>query len=326
MGEPTRFEHSAQKMLFVRGERAILESLKQYNMGQNPPKEYEMKRGLLIVAIIALATFALSSCSFVLGMVLKPDLMVENIVVSVDPGTDEITTLRIYFYNNGGDAEDVSFVVVLTPDELVSPYAGDYVVYWGSFDIGWNQDKYVDINMADILQTIGDEWVPAGDYYIGVMVDPDDQIKEREETDNEATTPDRWLFGGGGSAGTVPEDTYEGSGGDSPYPGTTNELLWNSSQNHTFHDPSDEDWMFISVSAASTWVTIETAPLPDGINLANLDFEVYDGTGAFLHGAYSTEPDGIEILSFSAPIAGWYFIKTYEVYQNVGDYSIIWYY
>ncbi|MCK4516471.1 MAG: hypothetical protein KAU31_14515 [Spirochaetaceae bacterium] len=276
-----------------------------------------MKRGILIVAIIALATFALSSCGFVLGMVLKPDLMVEDIQVSVDPITDEITTLRIYFYNNGGDADGVQFVVVLTPDELVSPFAGDYVVYWGSFNIGWNQDVYVDINMAEILETIGEGYVPASDYYIGVMVDPDNQIEEREETDNEGITPDRWLFGGGGSVDLAADNNEPDNNSTEAKP-----LAVEAPEYHTFHVENDDDWFTFVVPVAGL-ITLETRA-PYGVAdpiITDTVIELFDIALDLI----ASNDDG-EMAPYSHLesnlAAGTYFVKVRHSFGDLGEYEI----
>ncbi|MCK4516470.1 MAG: hypothetical protein KAU31_14510, partial [Spirochaetaceae bacterium] len=198
-----------------------------------------MKRGLVFIAIIALAAFALSGCGTVLGFVFETNLWIDNIELDTPDGN--IAGVNIRFRNDGVWVDDVEFIVVLSSDAIIDD--SDIVVYEGYFDIGFKGEEHYNVGrVVDMEPYLGDTGVPDGDYHIGVIVDPWDDIDEDDERDNTRVSQNKAYWGAGGASGLDPDFADEYSPFDNDYWNATHLALDAAGQNHNFHEPGDVDW------------------------------------------------------------------------------------
>jgi hypothetical protein len=163
-----------------------------------------MKRIVLGSAVIVLAVLALTGCGrvfdFVSGL-FGQDLMVDDVEILYSG--DEISGLRVRFYNQGSAVDSVKYVVVFSTDETIST-AVDFTVYEDWIDLERNGEKQVDISgVNQIMPYVETNQVeiPPGDYYLGVFIDPEDEVDERDSSNNERASSDQFFFGGGSASG-----------------------------------------------------------------------------------------------------------------------------
>ena len=159
-----------------------------------------MKRSLLFIAIIALAAFALSGCQFVLGIILDPDLEVTN--VELTGPVEAPTGMVISVGNWGGMAEDIELGVYITSTDQVS--TNDVLVYRNDsrrFDLEWNEEDQITLNFeVDFRPFIEQNSIelPPGPYRLGVILDPDDRLDDKDPYNNKGVSQELpGLFGGG---------------------------------------------------------------------------------------------------------------------------------
>ena len=306
-----------------------------------------MKRSVLYLAIILIATVVLSGCGQVIGLVLKPDLTVENI--SVSEGPDGWTGMSITIGNWGGPTDnDAEYAIYLSYGSSINP-ATDFKVYEDEVEVEWNSEKIVYLNFAtdvDPYIEANGLFIPEGDLYLGVFMDPEDKETERDEQNNDSTVGP-FLFGGGGSA-TVAPDEYEDDGLP---PGA--DLGWDDFQQRTFHTEGDVDWMRVYLYNLETvriqtlpgaglpvdtelWVYDDVVPFQPGFDPS--DFVAFppvaysddDGFDQYVLGTWSPNDDPMteapySAVQFIAPHEGWFLVRVGEYYGNVGTYDVHFY-
>jgi hypothetical protein len=275
-----------------------------------------MRKSALFVAIVVFATIVLSGCGQVIGLVLKADLTVESIQVSEGP--DGWTGMSITFGNWGGPPDnDAEYAVYLSYGSQINP-AADFLIYRSEFQIDWNSEKIVFLNFetdVDPYIRSNNLFIPEGDLYLGVFVDPDDREAERDELNNDATVGP-FLFGGGGTAALEP-DAFEPDNNA----GMARELVNFAPQYHTFDVLGDEDWFRFDANAG--WqIILETRPAGPGSIITDTVIEVYD-SGMIL---ITQDDDGgvapYSYLDFIAPASDTYFVKVRQYYGDIGEYEI----
>jgi hypothetical protein len=97
--------------------------------------------------------------------------------------------------------------------------------------------------------------VENGEYYLGVFIDPEDRIEERDETDNQRTTGQSYFIGDGGS-GSLAADAFEPDSNSAE----PTALPTYSPQYHTLHLAGEEDWFsrveFTAVTPGTYFVKV----------------------------------------------------------------------
>jgi len=276
-----------------------------------------MKRTILYAAILVLAAMALSGCGFVFNLVLNPDFEVVSVNV-LTGASDEITGLRITFGNWGGGAENIPYVIVFSYDTTVSPTAGDFVIYEGEIpSLEWNDEIPVDVSgqaIQDYIDASSGGFVPEGQFYIGVFIDPNNDFEERDEFNNENTTGQSFLFGGGGE---IPADQYEPDG---PY--AELEVIFPVSPPYyvayyrNFHTVDDNDFFLVYCYVGET-LDINVNSYVEN----DIDVFLYDGAYNPLANAITADP-WYEHLTFPITIEGYYAVQLDSYDDRVGDYDI----
>lgn len=153
--------------------------------------------------LVLLLSMALTGCDSVLGLVFKPDLT----VTSVEPLKNlagEITAVRLVVANEGiVSAEPATYAIVMSADTTIS-IAADTVVWEDTVELAAGEEKQIDVSGPDqINQWMADHGVtdiPAGNYYLGVFIDPDDRVAEKDETNNEGASDVSFEMTAGGAA------------------------------------------------------------------------------------------------------------------------------
>lgn len=144
-------------------------------------------RLILVIALVAGTSLAISSCDSVFGLVFKPDLAVAEVEPLMD-GTDALTGVRILFENSGlVAAPEAEYHVVISPDQTID-ISDDPIIYIGAVQLDGGAERQIDVSYSsDILPWLeaNVEWMAGGTRYLGVFMDGNDRIEEKEETNNE---------------------------------------------------------------------------------------------------------------------------------------------
>jgi hypothetical protein len=277
-----------------------------------------MRRGILYIAIIALAVLTLSGCGFVISLVLESDLTVENIEITEDSSGYIIGT-RITIANYGGNAEDVEFSIYLSYSSSVNP-ATDFLIYTGNAgDIDWNDEEVVPLSVENDINPYiqqNDLFVPEGEFYFGVFVDPDDRIEEGDETDNDGTAGP-YFFGGGGTADLDP-DPYEYD--DEPANAFPLNYITDlpTDQFRNFHYQGDVDYLevFLQFDDHLYVETFSSGGIEGDTFLVLLDSALNEvASNDDFNGLYSA-------IDFVAPFADTYYIVVKELFDNQAEYGL----
>ncbi|MFP4484706.1 MAG: CARDB domain-containing protein [Spirochaetaceae bacterium] len=175
-------------------------------------------------AVIAvLAAVLLTGCPLLFGPPpddgggsVKPDLYVESVEPLKD-SSNEVVGVRIVFRNNGPEALTPRYAVYFSADRTISEVSDDKV-YAAEVTIQGERNKPVDLSaethIIPYMENNSVE-VDTGDYYIGVIVDPDDLIAESDEANNEGTSTEMFPFSsGGGTIAVKVENAVDFNGKD----------------------------------------------------------------------------------------------------------------
>ena len=139
-----------------------------------------MKRVLMFAAIVLMAALTLAGCDTVLGLIFEPNLSIEY--VSIVFVNDEFAGVEFSVRNEGIGEEDVQYAIVLSEDQFADPF--DTIVFEDDFDIDFKDDKDISVGLVrDIQPYIGELEVPPGNYFVGVIIDTDDDVDESDEDD-----------------------------------------------------------------------------------------------------------------------------------------------
>ncbi|MBN2659315.1 MAG: InlB B-repeat-containing protein [Spirochaetales bacterium] len=111
---------------------------------------------------------------------------------SVEPlfSGGNIVGIRLVLENTGETAETVLYQIFFSEDSTISKIT-DIKIYEDSALIPAGGEKQIDLSTeTDINPYIHDNLISitGGDYYIGIIVDPDDDFSETSETNNEAVS------------------------------------------------------------------------------------------------------------------------------------------
>ena len=118
--------------------------------------------------------------------------VVDLTVSSVEPlfSSGAIAGIRMVLGNTGESAMDVLYQIFFSEDPTISKVT-DVKIYEASAQIAANGEKQIDLGTeTDINPYIKNNQISitGGDYYIGVIVDPNDAVNETSETNNEAVS------------------------------------------------------------------------------------------------------------------------------------------
>jgi uncharacterized protein (TIGR03382 family) len=108
----------------------------------------------------------------------RPDLAIESIAAptSATPGT--LVAVDLIVANLGNlDVEDVPYWIVLSDNEGIS--AQDLKIHEGLVSVGWMQTA----ELTDLVEVPLDA-VPVGTYYLGAVIDPNNEVVESNELNN----------------------------------------------------------------------------------------------------------------------------------------------
>jgi uncharacterized protein (TIGR03382 family) len=113
----------------------------------------------------------------------RPDLAIESIAAptSATPGTLVAVDLTVANLGNL-DVADVPYWIVLSDNEAIS--AQDLKIHEGLVSVGWMQTAEI----TDLVQVPLDA-VPVGTYYLGAVIDPENQVVEANELNNLGKAP-----------------------------------------------------------------------------------------------------------------------------------------
>lgn len=144
-----------------------------------------------ILSIILLFLLVLSSCELLPGGDEEPGA-VDLSVVSVEPLMDgtEVVGVRVTIQNDGDSEESVLVSIFLSEDTILST-VNDDLVYEETVSVTANREKVMDYSTETQIDPYMQEHsvsLDAGDYYIGVKLDRNDDIAEDSETNNEAVS------------------------------------------------------------------------------------------------------------------------------------------
>ncbi|NBC28761.1 MAG: hypothetical protein GVY29_02080 [Spirochaetes bacterium] len=147
----------------------------------------------------------MTSCGFFLGLgEERSDLYIDRVEPLRD-SANEVIGVRIVFYNDGGESSSADFAVLFSTDQQIST-AADYTIYVGQVSVPADGNKQVDLNgetqIGPYIESHSIE-VPNGDYYIGAIVDINDNVEESDETNNEAHSSEIFPFNMGSSSNEV---------------------------------------------------------------------------------------------------------------------------
>ena len=233
-----------------------------------------MKNSIRIGLVMLLAFLMLSGCDglpdFLSGLLKSTDL--EAVSVDIDTFNNKIT---FSVQNNGGESVvDAEVWLYLSPDSEITKSDTYIHTVWITVGADLTQSGEVFINEIDFTG------IAESDYYVGIYVDPNDDLGERSRTNNTAASTFMHWFGG--SSG--------GDGGDSDATLSSLSIDPYFAFNEMF-EPSRNDYT-VTVPYSITSVAVGAVP-------ANPESAVsITGGGELLEGANTirilvTAPDGM---------------------------------
>ncbi len=153
----------------------------------------EVKRILIVGLMIAIAGI-LGGCSFSSGV---PDVMLSNLELITN--SSQVTGVRFSIQNSGDAIPSLSYRIIFSEDTVIDITSGDSIVYEQTINVAGGSIEIVEVDFNNDLSpwlTGKTSIVPAGEYYIGVVVDPEDTIPEEFETNNSKVLVSSFSYGG----------------------------------------------------------------------------------------------------------------------------------
>ncbi|MFP4485201.1 MAG: CARDB domain-containing protein, partial [Spirochaetaceae bacterium] len=167
-----------------------------------------MRKSLLWIPLIVVLTTLLSGCPGLFNALSggggdqpdpQADLAVGAIEFSVDTATGQVTGVE-FIISNDGDAPalNADYVVVLSSNQIVGTNSSDDITIYEesvTLDAGAQET----ISLSTEIQTYIDAngvTFNAADYYVGVIVDPGQDIDESNEQNNTGVSTSTGFIGG----------------------------------------------------------------------------------------------------------------------------------
>ncbi len=231
-----------------------------------------------------------------------------------------------------GDSFDVDFEVLNSGSQSVSTFdvefyistdstieSSDYSL--GSYsisDLTGNSSTGPIITNLNLPQSDEPFWSGAGEYYIGMIVDPDNTISETSEENNanlgELFDLDPVEILGVGDDAYEENDTFT-TAFDPGYDWEQTNL----SSINGLGLANDDDWYAIEVKPGSEQIVADLEFIDDN---GDIDFELYDAAGSFLTGSYSTTDN--ESIDYTVADAGTYYLRVYPYSGSENTYDLSW--
>jgi hypothetical protein len=157
-----------------------------------------MKKALIAVFLV-IALFGFTGCDIIMG-ILGISTGSVDLTASISVVSNDRVEITI-FYTGTEPAVDVSYLVVLTTNPT-SFGLQDPKVHDGYTDVAAGYSSSIIVYFDDFTLT----GIDPDDYYIGVIVDPNNYQAEDIETNNKARTSGTFYFGGTGGTTDPLED------------------------------------------------------------------------------------------------------------------------
>ena len=274
-----------------------------------------MKRFLFIVlALGIIVTF--SGCDWFLGLINAgtADLEVETVWAYEEYGM--VDYVDITFYNSGSkDVEDAEFLIVFSTDTDINIW-DDTTIYLSTTEVNNDDWSYVTVEKWEIDEYISTNSVSlaAQEGYIGVYIDPNEDIEEKDEGNNSNYGTDMTA---------VPSiDADEPNDG---WTSATDIAQYGVDHPFAFFPDNDVDWFSFHAWDGGVTYDISTSQV-GGVEI-NTYIELYDRDGTtlidFNDDAGGTLFSGI--TGFDADFAsatGTYYIKVTETTGATGLYQL----
>ena len=270
-----------------------------------------MKKALIAVFLV-IALFGFTGCDIIMGILGistgSVDLTASISVVSND-------RVQITISNSGTDpAENVSYFVVLTTNPT-SFGIQDPKVHEGYANVAAGYSSSATVYFDDFTLT----GIDPDDYYIGVIVDPNNYQVEDSETNNKARTSGTVYFGetgGGDGDGGVAPDVHEPDD-------TMSQASFLPDGNHQIHtiEAGDSDWIRFDGNSGTDY-TVYTYFPGTGLSMDTVLY-IYDSAGQSLFNDDDSGADFYSSITFTANYTGSFYIQVVGINDaEFGDYAI----
>ena len=157
-----------------------------------------MKKSYLLLLLFFITIFLFSGCRLFDMIFQKTDVYVSYVEGKLMD--NRLSTIDFGIFLEAKESEDVQYLVVYSNDDFIDER--DFKLYEDTVYVGKEENISLDFR-EDILRNSNIEEIVnnTGDYYIGVIADVWDDIKERDEENNSRSTGSMFRL--------PPDDDYE---------------------------------------------------------------------------------------------------------------------
>ena len=231
-----------------------------------------------------------------------------------------------------GDSFEVDFEVLNSGSQSVSTFdvgfyiSTDSTIESSDYDLGSysisdlsaNSSTGAIITNFSLPQSDEPFWSGAGEYYIGMIVDPDNTISETDEENN--ANQGEFLDLDPVEILGVGDDAYEEN--DSFTTAFDPGYDWEQTNLSSIDGlglANDDDWYAIEVKPGSENIVAELEFIDDN---GDIDLELYDATGSLLTGSYSVTDN--ESIDYAVANPGTYYLRVYPFSGSENTYDLWW--
>ena len=259
-----------------------------------------MKKRYVLMVGIALLTLLLSGCPAFMDFFggdgdddgqddQVPDLVFVVIDFSVDAATGAVSGVDFTIENGGGaDVVDATYRLALSTNAVID--SNDTVVYESQISVVAGGQKTISLTdeIGDYVIDNGIS-VPVAEYYAGLLLDPENEFAELDETNNNGASANTQLVGDDGSGGDSSTLDYMTPAAQAEVSGS-NIAGFDMGVNYT--------------DLGSTYesdVQLYNNPAPVGIENGYISFDLVDTTSStdVEPGLYTVNPGSSEAYSIS---------------------------
>jgi hypothetical protein len=151
---------------------------------------------VLIVSLAIVIAGLFTGCTLFGGSAGIQDALLSNLELITNGS--QVTGVRFSILNSGEEIPAINYQIIFSEDTTIDPTDGDYIVYEHNVSVAENGTKIVEVDFDDLSPWMAEEALiaPAGEYYFGVIVDPDNTVPEEWETNNEDVSLATFTYNG----------------------------------------------------------------------------------------------------------------------------------